>query len=201
MECTCTNVQGQLCGTHRREDLLRGNCNDGLLYYSPGINQPAQERTSFSLGNCVLGTTGGQDYCYGDTPPGKMYILNIKVEPLKKRALEIFIWNILKFSRLLKFILMIFQLKGNWLCGKVLGSHCGSRIDDGYLSTSCSRNGFFGCWSINAIAEDRGDCYGYVKGGPGNDYCPRKHQKPLNPKLVICSLIEKLSSRKFIHKN
>jgi hypothetical protein len=65
MACTCMSVQGQLCGSRRKEDLLRGNCDDGLLYYCPGINQPAQVRGSCSQGKCMLGSTAGQDYCYG----------------------------------------------------------------------------------------------------------------------------------------
>ncbi len=76
---------------------------------------------------------------------------------------------------------MIVTINAECKCGNVLGTHCGSRMDYGFLSTGCSRTGLYGCKSINAVAQYRGECHGCADSGPpGNDFCPSKIGKLFN---------------------
>ncbi len=68
--CRCMGVAGSLCGSRRKEDLLRGNCDDLNIYDCPNANQNAIDRGRCPTGVCILGSTAGSDYCTGSTPPG-----------------------------------------------------------------------------------------------------------------------------------
>ncbi len=70
--CRCMNVVGTLCGLRRKEDLLRGNCQDLNIYNCPTANQPAIDRGKCPTGDCIIGSTDGYDYCPGSVPPGNI---------------------------------------------------------------------------------------------------------------------------------
>jgi hypothetical protein len=70
--CTCWSATGSFCGFRRKEDLLRGNCNDDALYYCSAINQIAEDRGKCEQGDCVIGSTVGSDKCPSSQLPSKL---------------------------------------------------------------------------------------------------------------------------------
>jgi hypothetical protein len=67
---------------------------------------------------------------------------------------------------------ILLDLESECMCGAVLGSHCGSRRNDGYLSINCYGNHLYRCPGANLTAEDRFSCKNCIEAEiPGSDYC------------------------------
>jgi len=63
-----------------------------------------------------------------------------------------------------------------------VGTHCGDRIEDGYLSINCLKNHWYRCLGEGLKAQDRGIC-NLCKREPeaGLDYCAATYGKYFKP--------------------
>jgi hypothetical protein len=62
-------------------------------------------------------------------------------------------------------------MKDDCLCGPFTGQHCGTRIDDGYLSINCLRNSTYQYDCPYKPAILRKECGYCEEGDPGSNRC------------------------------
>jgi hypothetical protein len=60
-QCECGKYIGTHCGDRKQDDLLRGDCDEDILYQCLAARFPAQNVTKCKF--CQKGAKPGSDYC------------------------------------------------------------------------------------------------------------------------------------------
>jgi hypothetical protein len=76
-------------------------------------------------------------------------------------------------------------MKADCLCGPLPGKHCGTRIDDGYLSTNCLRNSTYQCDCTYTPAKLLKECHDCKEDNPGSDICIATCEEKLLRKWLL----------------